>query len=103
MENSDICNYADDNTLIVADKNIDIIITKLESDIKHLNSWFIDNGMLLNGYKCQFMLIGSSRNPRHYTESISIAGKRITECEMSRLLGITFDIHLTMNEHIKNI
>ena len=38
VENSDICNYADDNTLIVADKNIDIIITKLESDIKNLNS-----------------------------------------------------------------
>ena len=30
------------------------IITKLESDIEILNSWFIDNSMLLNGDKCQF-------------------------------------------------
>ena len=103
VENSDICNYADDNSLIVADKNIDIIITKLESDIKNLNSWFIDNGMLLNGDKCQFMLIGSSRNSRNHTESISIAGNRITECKMGKLLGITFDNQLTMNEHIKHL
>ena len=34
VEHSDICNYADDNSLTVADKNIDNIITKLESDIK---------------------------------------------------------------------
>ena len=103
VEHSDICNYADDNSLTVADKNIDNIITKLESDIKILNIWFIDNGMLLNGDKCQFMLIGSSRNLRDHTENITIDGNTIIEGKMGKLLGITFDNQLTMNEHIKHI
>ena len=38
IENSEICNYADDNSLIVADKSIDIIISKLESDMEILNT-----------------------------------------------------------------
>ena len=103
VEHSDICNYADDNSLTVVDKNIDNIITKLESDIKILNIWFIDNGMLLNGDKCQFMLIGSSRNLRDHTENITIDGNTIIEGKMGKLLGITFDNQLTMNEHIKHI
>ena len=103
IENSEICNYADDNSLTVADKYIGNIISKLESDVEILNSWFIDNGMLLNGDKCQFMLIGPSRVIRNYTEKITIANNTITECKTGKLLGVTFDNELTMNEHIKHI
>ena len=33
VEHSDVCNYADDNSLTVADTSINTIISKLESDI----------------------------------------------------------------------
>ena len=36
VEHSDICNYADDNSLSVADVSIDHIISKLELDIRSL-------------------------------------------------------------------
>ena len=62
---------------MVADKNIDCIVSKLESDIEILNSWFIDNSMLLNGDKCQFMIIGPSRISRNNIEQVTIAGKTI--------------------------
>ena len=101
VENSEICNYADDNTLSVSDKSIDTIISKLESDIKILNSWFNENGMILNGEKCQFMLIGSPRTLQSPTKKINIAGNTITESKTGKLLGITFDNQLTMNEQIK--
>ena len=103
VENSDVYNYADDNSLTVADKNIDSIINKLESDIEILNLWFIDNSLVLNGYKCQFMIMESSRSLRNTTQMVSIAGKTIEECKKSKLLGITFDNQLTMNDHIKYI
>ena len=38
VENSEVCNYADDNSLTIADINIDNIISKLESDIEILNT-----------------------------------------------------------------
>ena len=103
VENSEICNYADDNSLAVADKNINNIITKLESDIEILNSWFIDNSMSLNGDKCQFMIIGPSRIPRNSIKEVEIAGKTVKESKMGKLLGITFDNQLTMSDHVKRI
>ena len=48
LQSSEIYNYADDNTLYIADTNIDTIISKLESDISILDIWFKNNGMLLN-------------------------------------------------------
>ena len=48
VENSEIHNYADDNTLSVADTNIDTIISKLELDKNILDTWFRNNGLLLN-------------------------------------------------------
>ena len=103
VENSEVCNYADDNSLTVADMNIENIINKLESDIKNLNEWFINNGMKLNEDKCQFMLIESSHTIRNEKAKVKIADSTIEEIKKGKLLGITFDKNLTMHDHIKHI
>ena len=48
VEKSEVCNYADDNSLTVADICVDTIISKLEKDINNLDTWFKHNGMVLN-------------------------------------------------------
>ena len=54
IDKSKIYNYADDNTLSVADTNIDNIIRNLESDAKILSTLFSNNGMLLNAKDISF-------------------------------------------------
>ena len=103
VEKSDICNFADDNTLSVADISVEHIINSLESDIEILQKWFLDNGMMLNENKCQFMIIESSKNIRNETAELKIQNKTIVESAKGKLLGITIDKNLTMKEHIKNI
>ena len=103
VENSDICNYADDNSLTVSDRNIDDIISKLQEDTDQLRQWFAHNGMILNGDKCQFMIIESSRNNRNSTTEIKIGGNIVKESKKGKLLGITFDNNITMKDHIKCI
>ena len=61
VKESDICNYADDNTLSVADLEIETIIHRLTLDISVLNKWFTNNGLVLNEDKCQFLIVQSSR------------------------------------------
>ena len=46
VEESEICNYADDNTLSVADFEIDYIIDRLQSDINRLQCWLKNNNLL---------------------------------------------------------
>ena len=59
--------------------------------------------MLLNGDKCQFMIIEPSSVSRNDIEKVTIAGKTIKEGKKGKLLGITFDNQLTMIDHIKSI
>ena len=103
MKNSEICNYADDNSLTVADADLDKIIAKLETDIDILNTWVKNNGMLLNEDKCHFMIIEPSWNTRKKIERIKLRNETIEETNIAKLLGITFDNKLTMNDHIKII
>ena len=103
MEHSDICNYADDNSLSVADVSIDHIISKIELDIRSLDEWFQNNYMLLNQEKCQCMIIDSSRAQRIEKAKIKLSNKYIEEISKGKLLGISFDNKLTMSDHIKKL
>ena len=44
---SEICNFADDNTLYSCGHDLQEIVTNLENDLSELLEWFKSNGMLL--------------------------------------------------------
>ena len=103
VKHSEICNYADDNSLSVADNSIDEIISKIESDVESLGIWFQNNHMLLNQNKCQFMLLESKQTEGNEKAKIKICDKYVEEISKGKLLGINFDNRLTMADHIKQI
>ena len=51
MQKSEVCNFADDNTLF-CDKNLDIVFLNLNSDLSNVMDWF----------KILLELIGESSN-----------------------------------------
>ena len=102
-QESTIYNYADDNTLSVADINLDVIINRLETDIHRLHTWFSNNGMALNGDKCQFLIIEPAWVNRNERKKIIVDGNTIEEVKKGKLLGITIDNNINMGEHIKHI
>ena len=75
----DICNFAEDNTLSIADISIDEIINRLENGIDIIQTWFQNNGMLLNETKCQFLIIESSRCIRAESASLKVLNETIYE------------------------
>ena len=57
IEKSDICNFADDNTLYSCGANLKTVLKNLEHDAsKHLH-WFKINSMKANPAKFQFMIL----------------------------------------------
>ena len=103
VKESDICNYADDNTLSVADLEIETIIHILTLDISVLNKWFTNNGLVLNEDKCQFLILQSPRAIKNEISTITFRNKTISECDKGKLFGITLDNNLTMADHIQKI
>ena len=56
--NSEICNFADDNTVYSCGTRINEIATNLENDLSTLLNWFYANGMVANPDKFQLMFLG---------------------------------------------
>ena len=103
VHNSDLHNYADDNTLSMADTNIETITNILNDDISNVYNWFENNHLSLNEDKCQFLVIERPGNLRNEIAEINIRNKTICETNKGKLLGITFDNNINMNDHIKSI
>ena len=57
---SEICNFADDNTLYSCDKELGTVISNLKYDMTNILNWFRYNSMKANPDKFQFMILGTS-------------------------------------------
>ena len=58
IQNSDICNHADDTTIYSCDRSIDHITQKLENDCNVALKWFADKFMKLNADKSHLLVLG---------------------------------------------
>ena len=77
VENSDVCNFADDDILAFEDMSMEQIIKALQTHITKLREWFLSNGLLLNETKCQLLLIDRNINMKdHIKDLCKHAGKK---------------------------
>ncbi|MCP3925999.1 MAG: hypothetical protein GY714_25840 [Desulfobacterales bacterium] len=102
MKNSQICNYADDNSIWIKDKDTDQITIKLNQEMNLINKWFKDNSMILNGRKCKFMIL-EAKNNRPNKAIMTINNNPLEEVNEAKLLGVTLDSQLSFEKHIKII
>ena len=96
---SQICNFADDNTLYSCDISLDALIQKLHKDSASVVKWFRYNEMVVNPDKFQIMFLGCN----DLKVSLDIDTFNITSTDTVKLLGITLDNKLNFNSHIEGI
>ena len=86
VEKSDICNFADDNTLYSHGSNLPLILNNLEHDMRNLLYWFKINSLKTNPGKLQFMILGKKKRLKN---SLKIGSITIIESEEVEVLAIT--------------
>ena len=94
---SDIANYADDNTPYATSNDIESVIKRLESDSIILFQWIGNNGLKANPDKSHLLL-----NSKDNHLSATIDDHEIFNSEHKKLLGITFDNELKF-EHVNSL
>ena len=99
LEETEICNYADDTTIYAYGPKIENVIAHLENDALKLTEWFPNNLMKLNEDKCHLMIFGAKENE----VSIRIGAACLKETTWENLLGITFDRSLSFKQHVKTL
>ena len=100
IEQSDICNFADDNTLYSCGKSLADIKENLVSDTKSILNWFRLNSLKANPGKFQFMILGDKSHHKHELKINSI---KVEASDDVLLLGITIDKKLTFKQHVENL
>ena len=96
---TDTCNYADDTTFYVCDKDLNHLTKKLEHDSLLAIEWFDSNYMKLNEEKCHFIVAG------HKYEHIweNVGQTMIWEQNKVKLLGVNIDSKLSFNDHVTSL
>ena len=101
IEKTEICNFADDNTIYDCGEDLSNILENPKHDLKILLKWFRINSLQANPAQFQFMILGKKKR-----NSVKLIINTI-EIEESRevvLLGITIiNNRLIFNEHIDNL
>ena len=100
IQRSQVCNFADDNTVFACGKNVEEVITCLEFDIENAISWFRENNMVANPDKFQMMFIGLKESKRY---CLDINGNIIVNTDTVKLLGVTIDSKLNFRDHVTHI
>ena len=99
MNDTEVCNYVDDTTLYVGDKNLRTVLSKLERDTLLLSEWFSDNFMKLNEEKSHLLIFGTKSDRM----TLNIGATLIPESESEKLLGVTIDSKLNFNFHVSKL
>ena len=90
---TDICNFADDNTLYASTENV---IKRLYHDIPIVINWFRTNEMVVNPNKFQVMFPGCREN----AIGLNIDSYNIESSDSVKLLGVTLHKKLTFKPYI---
>ena len=86
ITNSEVCNFADDNTLYSCDKNLEHVFPNFKYDLRSVLDWFKYDSMKTNPGKFEFVVLGvKSIAPFR----LYVNGKIIPCSNEVKLLGIT--------------
>ena len=99
VENTDVCNYADDTALHTCDLSLSPLMHPLEKDAKIAVDWFAYNDMKLNPDKCHILTSGF----KHKVMIANIENALVIEDQKVRLFGIDIDTNLSFSGHIESI
>jgi hypothetical protein len=105
---NDICNvskilklilFADDTTLFCSDKNINNLVTIINSELEKLCVWFALNKLSLNVSKTNYMLFSNCKN-NIPNVGIFMKNCKIDRVHVTKFLGVQIDENLDWNHHI---
>ena len=95
---TNMVNFADDNSPFSCSESTDSVIEQLEKDTKLILSWFETNKLKANPDKFHFLL-----SDHLLDKSIKIGKVEIQNSECEKLLGIKIDSKLSFKEHVTTL
>ena len=87
--------YADDNTPYFCDKNLEVLLIKLQICVLKLLEWLLNNHMKMNSDKWHLIIGSNDENKK-----IELNGEVINNTQVQNLLCVHDDYNLKFDTHI---
>ena len=97
---SEVCNFADENTLYSSNKELELVFRNLKSDLNNVLAWFNNNSLKANPRKFQFMVLGTKEADSFV---LNLGNKKIESSTEITLLGVKIDKQLKFKSHIEEL
>ena len=97
---SEVCNFADDNTLYSSNKELELVFRNFESDLSNVLAWFNANSLKANPRKFQFMVLGTKEADSFV---LNLGNNKIESSTEVTLLGVKIDKQLKFKSHIEEL
>src|SRR6267154_2267046 len=95
--------FADDCTIWRSGKNLNLIKHHLQQDLDTISKWCTKWRFQINTEKTVGIIFSNKKNLLLNNFKLQIDGKNITIKNSCKLLGVTFDSHLTWKSHIEQL
>ena len=99
--------YADDTQLFISlsPSNYLSDLDNLTNCLDSLHVWFCANGMALNPDKSEAILVGTRQRSSSYSNltTVNVAGSQIPLADHIKILGVTLDKNLSMDNHVNAV
>ena len=99
ISNSELLNFADDNTISATENTIEELISILEKESRAAIDWFVSNKMIANPVKFQAIVV-KRNNTMKDSYSLNINQQVINSENCVKLLGVEIDNKLSIEKHI---
>ena len=97
---SQVCNFANGNTLCNSNKELEIVFRNLESDLNNVLAWFNINSLKVNPGKFQFVVLGTKEDDPFV---LNIDKNKIKSSTKVTLMGVKIDKKLKFKSHIEEL
>ena len=91
--------FCDDINITIASKTLPLLESALADAINDVESWCDTASMHLSIEKCKVLWFGLDRPPK----SAYVSPVRVKSTTSIKVLGVTFDAHLTFSDHVNSI
>ena len=103
-QDSEIALYGNNTEMHSSSKDVAVAVDKINDDLKRINKWFCDNGLICNTKKTETMVIASQKTvktTRHL--NIFYGDSTLNQKRSFKHLGVIADESLSWNSHISYI
>ena len=92
--------YADDTTLLHSNNNINVLVSKMNTELDKVANWFLANRLIINVKKTCSILFGPKILTNKITFDLFINNIIINRVPSTKFLGVMISSNLSWLEHI---